>query len=485
MEETAIAAFPGILRKGGPLPPGAAPSKYVIMGFLGNGAFGSALLVERCPAYALAHGAAPPPPGSDPVRLVAKIVDLSQMSERNQTYARSEIATLALCHHPSIIRYEDDYKSADDKLLLLVMEFADAGDLARQISTREKAGQPFSEVEASFLFAQTLLALDYLHRNRIMHRDLKCANVFLTIRGAVKLGDFGFSQQYENTVSDAVAGTFCGTPYYIAPEVWKSRRYSKKADIWSLGVITHQTCALAAPFTAPSMNVLMERIITGQRTVTLDQKGYPNLEPVVAWMLTIDTQKRPTTRQVLHHPYVRRILDQLQTAIENTNSFSQEHRAQVAADIAFIVANPPRDKSLMPPPPTRDPGAARSPTDINYDIFHEGPVNHLSANGWKKRHLKLERGNIIVSIVQNGQVMGSKTVSLEQVRGCLPLPAHHAEGATSAFVIEIVGGRSVLQAPSDAERDAWLAKLQAATGEDGGDDDDDEAGIRTAASSST
>ena len=467
MEETAIAAFPGILRKGGPLPPGAAPSKYVIMGFLGNGAFGSALLVERCPAYALAHGAAPPPPGSDPVRLVAKIVDLSQMSERNQTYARSEIATLALCHHPSIIRYEDDYKSADDKLLLLVMEFADAGDLARQISTREKAGQPFSEVEASFLFAQTLLALDYLHRNRIMHRDLKCANVFLTIRGAVKLGDFGFSQQYENTVSDAVAGTFCGTPYYIAPEVWKSRRYSKKADIWSLGVITHQTCALAAPFTAPSMNMLMERIITGQRTVTLDQKGYPNLEPVVAWMLTIDTQKRPTSRQLLHHPYVRQVLDQLIVAIDSTNSLTPEHRALVVADIAFVVANPPRDKSLFPPPAVVE--TARPASMIDCEIFHEGPVNHMTSNGWKKRHLKLEKGTIVVSVVTNGQVMGSKTVGLDQVRGCLPLPPHHAQGANAAFVIEVIHGRSVLQAPSDAERDAWLAKLQAATGEDGGE----------------
>ena len=69
------------------------------------------------------------------------------------------------------------------------------------------------------MFLQLCMALDHIHAKKMLHRDIKGANIFLTSTGVIKLGDFGFSHEYEETVSNAVAGTFCGTPYYLAPEV--------------------------------------------------------------------------------------------------------------------------------------------------------------------------------------------------------------------------------------------------------------------------
>lgn len=110
------------------------------------------------------------------------------------------------------------------------MEFADHGDLNRNlnhgsiVSVDKTTGREIVaklqlyEREAGTYFVQLLLALHHIHSHRMMHRDIKSANVFLTSIGIIKLGDFGFSQKYESTVSsESVAGTFLGTPYYLSP----------------------------------------------------------------------------------------------------------------------------------------------------------------------------------------------------------------------------------------------------------------------------
>ena len=77
-----------------------------------------------------------------------------------------------------------------------------------------------------FMFLQLCMALDHIHGKKMLHRDIKGANIFLTSTGVIKLGDFGFSHEYEETVSNAVAGTFCGTPYYLAPEVCNAAQHT-------------------------------------------------------------------------------------------------------------------------------------------------------------------------------------------------------------------------------------------------------------------
>jgi len=90
------------------------------------------------------------------------------------------------------------------------------------------------------------MAVKHVHDRKVLHRDLKCENVFLTKSGMCKLGDFGVS--YIMVQTKEKAQTLAGTPYYIAPELYRDERYSFKADIWSLGVILYEMCALDYPF---------------------------------------------------------------------------------------------------------------------------------------------------------------------------------------------------------------------------------------------
>ena len=103
------------------------------------------------------------------------------------------------------------------------------------------------------LFCQILLAVRHIHEKKILHRDLKSGNIFLTSTGQVKLGDFGIAKSLCSTLDKAK--TFIGTPYYFSPEVIMSKPYSFKSDIWSLGVLLYEMSFLKMPFEAKSFAV--------------------------------------------------------------------------------------------------------------------------------------------------------------------------------------------------------------------------------------
>jgi len=90
------------------------------------------------------------------------------------------------------------------------------------------------------------LAVKHVHDRKILHRDLKSSNVFLTNNNRVKLGDFGIAKVLNKTTSKAKS--FVGTPYYISPEIIEGKRYDFFSDIWSIGVILYELCTLELPF---------------------------------------------------------------------------------------------------------------------------------------------------------------------------------------------------------------------------------------------
>ena len=101
--------------------------------------------------------------------------------------------------------------------------------------------------------------LNALHKVKIVHRDIKCANVFLTREGTVKLGDLNVSK----IAKAGVMQTQTGTPYYASPEVWQDKPYDKSSDIWSLGAVLYEMTALNPPFTAKDMKGLFNKVIKG------------------------------------------------------------------------------------------------------------------------------------------------------------------------------------------------------------------------------
>lgn len=90
------------------------------------------------------------------------------------------------------------------------------------------------------------MTLEYIHGWKILHRDIKLQNIFLTGNNTIKLGDFGISKVLESTVEAAM--TVVGTPYYMSPEVCESKPYTFKSDVWALGCVLYELCALEHAF---------------------------------------------------------------------------------------------------------------------------------------------------------------------------------------------------------------------------------------------
>jgi len=116
------------------------------------------------------------------------------------------------------------------------MEHADGGDLYEKIKKHKKNGTKFSEDEIWRIFIQIVKGLKTLHNHKVLHRDLKCANVFLNKNGDTKLGDLNVSK----IAKMGLVYTQTGTPYYASPEVWQDKPYDSKSDIWSLGVVLYE-----------------------------------------------------------------------------------------------------------------------------------------------------------------------------------------------------------------------------------------------------
>eukprot|EP00826_Nyctotherus_ovalis_P016015 TRINITY_DN1460_c0_g1_i11.p1 TRINITY_DN1460_c0_g1~~TRINITY_DN1460_c0_g1_i11.p1 ORF type:complete len:193 (-),score=60.16 TRINITY_DN1460_c0_g1_i11:44-622(-) len=140
------------------------------------------------------------------------------------------------------------------------MEFAEGGDLLGRISSHKRARTSFSEGQLWHMFIQMVLGLKALHELKICHRDIKCANVFLTKNNDVKLGDLNVSK----VAKQGLLFTQTGTPYYASPEVWSDKPYNEKSDMWSLGCVLYEAAALNPPFRATDMKGLYSKVLGGK-----------------------------------------------------------------------------------------------------------------------------------------------------------------------------------------------------------------------------
>ena len=115
------------------------------------------------------------------------------------------------------------------------MEYCGGGDLRTYI---KKLKQPLPEDQVMFWFKQMVSGINYIHERKILHRDLKPDNIFLTSWFQLKIGDFGLSKCLSRTFD--MASTWCGTPVYMAPEVLGGKPYDQKADMWGLGCVLYE-----------------------------------------------------------------------------------------------------------------------------------------------------------------------------------------------------------------------------------------------------
>ncbi|CAL5975686.1 Kinase [Hexamita inflata] len=261
---------------------------YIQLGLLGEGSFGKVYKVQS---------------KKDNAYYAMKEISYGQMKAKEKELLVSEVNLLRKLEHTSIVRYIDRYQDKARCIMYIVMEFCGAGDLSKYIKQCKQAHKYMDEEQVWSVFLQILSAVDYCHnppstsqlQQKLVNRDLKPANVFLTDQKTIKVGDFGLCRLLED---NQIARTNVGTPLYMAPELLENKSYNEKVDIWSLGCILYEMCALQPPYVATSMESLKIKVAGGVRPLVPSQYS-ADLKNVINLMLQKDSMKRPGTKQLL------------------------------------------------------------------------------------------------------------------------------------------------------------------------------------------
>ncbi|XP_044017440.1 serine/threonine-protein kinase 10 isoform X2 [Aphidius gifuensis] len=268
------------------------PSEFWDMiGELGDGAFGKVYKAQHKETQQLAAAKMCALEGED---------DLSDFM--------IEIDILSECKHPNVVELHEAY-FMDSKLWMLI-EYCDGGAVDSIMVELEK---PLTEPQISYVCQHMTRGLSFLHKSKIIHRDLKAGNVLLTMAGGVKIADFGVSAKNKHTLQKH--DTFIGTPYWMAPEVvlcetFRDNPYDWKVDIWSLGITLIEFAQLEPPNHEMSpMRVLLK--IQKSDPPKLEQPGKwsKDFNDFIAKALIKDPTQRPTTDELLNHPFINCTLD--------------------------------------------------------------------------------------------------------------------------------------------------------------------------------
>ena len=274
---------------------------FQIISKLGEGAYSTVFKVRR---------------NVDNIIYALKKVKLLNLSEKEKENSLNEVRILASVKSNFVVSYKEAFFDEKDNTLCIVMEFADRGDLYQKIVQHKKSAMLFEESDIWRIFIQLVKGLKSLHDLKILHRDMKSANVFLFSNGSAKLGDLNVSK----VAKRGLGYTQTGTPYYASPEVWKDKPYDNKSDVWSLGCVLYEMITLRPPFRAQNMEGLYNKVCKGQFS-RIPDKFSDDLYKVVQFLLQVNPVSRPSCEQILNHPIV-------QKRIEYFKSFAGEEEPE-------------------------------------------------------------------------------------------------------------------------------------------------------------
>ncbi|KAF3825861.1 hypothetical protein GH733_006688 [Mirounga leonina] len=244
---------------------------YDLIKAIGEGAFGKAFLAKG---------------KSDSKHCVIKEIDFAKMPIQEKEASEKEVILLAKMKHPNIILS---------------------------------------------WFVQISLGLKYIHDRKILHRDIKAQNIFLSKNGMVaKLGDFGIARVLNNSME--LARTCVGTPYYLSPEICQNKPYNNKTDIWSLGCVLYELCTLKHPFEGNNIHQLVLRICQAH-FAPISPRFSRDLQALISQLFEVSPRDRPSINSILKRPFLENLIAKYLTpeVIREDFSHSLTHKARPLA----------------------------------------------------------------------------------------------------------------------------------------------------------
>uniref|UniRef100_A0A8D2GMX6 non-specific serine/threonine protein kinase n=1 Tax=Urocitellus parryii TaxID=9999 RepID=A0A8D2GMX6_UROPR len=218
------------------------------------------------------------------------------------------------------------------------MEYCDGGDLAKRILRQR--GVLFSEDQILGWFVQISLGLKHIHDRKILHRDIKSQNIFLSKNGMVaKLGDFGIARVLNNSME--LARTCVGTPYYLSPEICQSKPYNNKTDIWSLGCVLYELCTLKHPFEGSNLHQLVLKICQAH-FAPISPRFSRDLRSLIPQLFKVSPRDRPSINSILKRPFLENLIAKYLTPEVIQEEFNHMLRYRAKSS-----ASPPAGKMVQ------------------------------------------------------------------------------------------------------------------------------------------
>ena len=363
---------------------------------LGEGSYGKAFLVEETHTkkeYAM------------------KTIIIKGLSKNEVEDAKKEVKILKKLDHPNIIHFKEVFICKLPKLTLnIITEFADGGDLSQKIEKQKESKTYFKEDLILDYFTQICLALYHVHSHKVIHRDIKAQNIFLTKNGIIKLGDFGIAKNLGNTWD--FAKTIIGTPYYLSPEIINNKPYNNKTDIWSLGVLLYQMITLKLPFEANNLPILSFKILKGKYN-PIPSCFSKKLAILVNHLLKVNPDERPEMTEILKYDIIRErmkvLLDEVSYNKDFSNTFigaiKEEKKEKKKSKFANFQNNNNNNnnneiKNIIKKTKT-------NPVEIHSHFHNENNKNQKNSNIEKSHSNKIE-DNAKISIDKNNSSSENK-----------------------------------------------------------------------------
>ena len=225
---------------------------------------------------------------------VIKQISLFGLTQEEIKDVKLEAKILHSIKSPYVVKYFDSFE--EKNFLNIVMEYCDGGDLGKFIEEKKTINERLNEDLIWILFIKITLGLASIHKLKILHRDLKTLNIFLTKNLDVKIGDLGVAKILSH--SGCFAKTLIGTPYYLSPELCEEKPYNDKSDIWALGCILYELCTYKHPFNAKSQSGLILKIL-GSEPEPIGNNYSNDLQKILNNIFEKKMEKRPSCQDIL------------------------------------------------------------------------------------------------------------------------------------------------------------------------------------------